>query len=103
MFTARDLHLPPQIQQEIEKWAGRQGVSTEEFILLAIAEKIDTLSHCVTGDNTQQSLEAFNAKSPEPSKIYRKEGILVVKTELPENFDITTFIDKLRGHWIVRG
>lgn len=28
--------------------------------------------------------------------IYRKEGILVVEAELPENFNINAFIDELR-------
>ncbi|MEH1935414.1 MAG: hypothetical protein V7L14_17290 [Nostoc sp.] len=34
------MNFPPQLQQKIEKWASSQGISTEEFILQAFAEKI---------------------------------------------------------------
>ncbi|MEH1904504.1 MAG: hypothetical protein V7L04_24630 [Nostoc sp.] len=35
-------------------------------------------------------------------KVYRKEGILVIDAQLPENFDLSTFIDKLREERIRR-
>lgn len=86
MFTT--MNFPPQLQQKIEKWASSQGISTEQFILQAIAEKIDAL--------TQQTAEATNLLSSNQPKVYRKEGILVVDAQLPENFDLNTFIDELR-------
>lgn len=82
------MNFPPQLQQKIEKWASSQGISTEQFILQAIAEKIDAL--------TQQTAEASNVVSSNQPNIYRKEGILVVDAQLPENFDLNTFIDELR-------
>ncbi|MEH2407727.1 hypothetical protein [Nostoc sp.] len=82
------MNFPPQLQQKIEKWASSQGISTEQFILQAIAEKIDAL--------TQQTAEATNLLSSNQPKVYRKEGILVVDAQLPENFDLNTFIDELR-------
>ncbi|MEH2459074.1 MAG: hypothetical protein V7K34_17450 [Nostoc sp.] len=86
MFTP--MNFPPQLQQKIEKWASSQGISTEQFVLQAIAEKIDAL--------TQQTAEATNVVSSNQPKVYRKEGILVVDAQLAENFDLNTFIDELR-------
>jgi hypothetical protein len=90
------MNFPPQLQQEIEKWASSQGISTEQFVLQAIAEKIDTLSQQVTEEHTQQNSEIANVTPLNQPKIYRKEGILVVEAKLPENFDINAFIDELR-------
>jgi len=28
------LRFPPQLQQQLEKWASSQGISTEQFVLL---------------------------------------------------------------------
>ncbi|MDZ8081506.1 MAG: hypothetical protein RMX35_20880 [Nostoc sp. DcaGUA01] len=82
------MNFPPQLQQKIEKWASNQGISVEDFVLQAVAEKINAL--------TQQTAEAINVVSSSQVKVYRKEGVLVVDTELPENFDLNTFIDELR-------
>ncbi|WP_375503786.1 hypothetical protein [uncultured Nostoc sp.] len=90
------MNFPPQLQQKIEKWANSQGISTEQFVLQAIAEKIDTLSQQVTEEHTQQNSEMTNVLPLNQPNIYRKEGILVVEAELPENFDVNAFIDELR-------
>ncbi|MBD2301924.1 hypothetical protein [Nostoc sp. FACHB-190] len=82
------MNLPPQLQKKIEKWASSQGISTEQFILQAITEKIATLS--------QQKLAEDTQPNPNQANLYRKDGILVVDAELPANFDINTFIDELR-------
>ncbi|QYX30957.1 hypothetical protein [Sphaerospermopsis torques-reginae] len=82
------MNFPLQIQQEIEKLAGSQGISTEQFILQAVTEKIDAL--------TQKKVKACEVVSSNLAKVYRKDGILVVDAELPENFDVNTFIDELR-------
>ncbi|WP_413201312.1 hypothetical protein [Nostoc piscinale] len=82
------MNLPPQLQENIEKWASSQGISTEQFILQAITEKIATLS--------QQKLAEDTQSNPNQANLYRKDGILVVDAELPANFDINTFIDELR-------
>ncbi|MFN6468738.1 MAG: hypothetical protein RMY36_003565 [Nostoc sp. SerVER01] len=82
------MNFPPQLQQKIEKWASNQGISSEDFVLQAVAEKINAL--------TQQTAEATNVVSSSQAKVYRKEGILVVDAELPESFDLNSFIDELR-------
>jgi hypothetical protein len=90
------MNFPPQLQQKIEKWASSQGISTEQFILQAITEKIEVLSQQLTEEHTQQNSEMNNLLPDKQANLYRKEGILVVEAELPENFDINTFIDELR-------
>lgn len=37
------LNLPTQLKQEAEQWASKQGVSLNQFILWAVAEKIGEL------------------------------------------------------------
>ena len=58
-MTPYTLTLPLQLQQEAEKLAARQGISLDEFILLAVAEKVAAL-------NPQYSLEKLvEAIAPE--------------------------------------
>ncbi len=66
------------------------------YVLQAIAEKIDALSQQIAEEYTEQNSEVTNVVSSKQPKVYRKEGILVVDAELPENFDLNTFIDELR-------
>lgn len=89
------MNLPPLLQQEIEKWANRQGISSTEFIIMAVADKVATLTHQEESSDVQDS-EVVSAKSSQQPRVYRKEGILVVDADLPENFDINAFIDELR-------
>jgi hypothetical protein len=42
-MTQYSLNLPGQLKQEAEKWAESQGVSLDEFILWAVAEKVGAL------------------------------------------------------------
>jgi len=41
--TSYPVNLPAQLKQEAETWAARQGVSLNEFILWAVAEKVGGL------------------------------------------------------------
>lgn len=98
---SRPMNLPSQIQQQVEKWASNQGISTEQFIVQAVAEKIDALSQQGAKEHAEQhDTQTTNALLTQQPKVYRKEGILVVDAELPENFDINTFIDLLRSERI---
>jgi uncharacterized protein (DUF433 family) len=38
------LNLPGQLKHDAEEWAGRQGISLNQFILWAVAEKVGALS-----------------------------------------------------------
>lgn len=39
------LNLPPQLRQEAELWASQQGVSLDQFVVWALAEKVGGLKH----------------------------------------------------------
>ena len=38
------LNLPAQLKEEAEKWAANQGISLNQFIMWAVAEKVGSLS-----------------------------------------------------------
>ena len=82
------MNFPLQIQRKIEKLASRQGISTEQFILQAVAEKIDALTNLFAEEDTETNLQTTNIVPSNQANVYRKEGILVVDAELPENFDL---------------
>jgi len=90
------MKFPTQLQQNIEKWANIQGVSPEQFIWQAVAEKIASLNQQVTENSPEEHSGLTTISQSNQAKIYRKEGILVVNAELPESFDINSFIDELR-------
>lgn len=89
------MNLPSQLQQEVEKWANYQGISFEQFILQAVAEKVTALNQPNT-ETTAYIPQAVQSSTFQQPKIYRKEEILVVETEPINNFDINTFIAELR-------
>ena len=78
------MNLSPQLHQEVEKWSKIQGISSEQFILQAVAEKVSGLN------------QQINPPTSQEARVYRKEGILVVETEPMGNLDINAFIDELR-------
>ena len=41
------LNLPAQLKREAEEWAARQGISLNQFIMWAVAEKIGALSQAI--------------------------------------------------------
>ena len=82
------MNFPLQIQRKIEKLASSQGISTEQFILQAVAEKIDALTNLFAEEDTETNLQTTNVVPSNQAKVYRKEGILVVDAELSENFDL---------------
>lgn len=90
------MNFPLQIQRKIEKLASSQGISTEQFILQAVAEKIDALTQQMAEGNTEINLQTTHVVPSKQANVYRKEGILVVDAELSENFDFNKFIDELR-------
>ncbi len=94
------MNFPLQIQRKIEKLASSQGISTEQFILQAVAEKINALTQQMAEGNTETNLQTTNVVSSNQANVYRKEGILVVDAELSENFDFNKFIDELREEHI---
>lgn len=78
------MNLPPNLQQEVEKWASSQGISLEQFIFQTIAEKINRLNQQV-GEPSKE----------EPSTYYEGK-VLVVDAPLSSPYDLVAFIDDMR-------
>ncbi|PSB20323.1 hypothetical protein C7B65_07710 [Phormidesmis priestleyi ULC007] len=78
------MNLPPQLPQKVEKWSNLQGIKPEQFIMEAIAEKVNRLDRQVDEQNSDQP------------KTYYEGNVLVVDAELPPGFDLNAFIDELR-------
>jgi hypothetical protein len=86
------MHLPPQIQQDLEQWVTAHGLSAEAFILQAITEKLTALKQQSSGPPTPP---AATAPSLSP-RLRRQDGILVIDVEPLTAFDTNAFIAELR-------
>jgi uncharacterized protein (DUF433 family) len=70
------LNLPTRLKQEAEEWANRQGISLDQFIVWAVAEKVGGLKHAI--DDPRFSHVTYRrgaAGWPEP--VLRGTGIRV--------------------------
>lgn len=70
------LNLPVQLKQDAETWAAQQGVSLNQFILWAVAEKVGTLSHRLD-DPAFPHLTYRRGASGQPTAVVRGTGIRV--------------------------
>ncbi len=94
------MNLSSPIQQEVEKWSKIQGISTEQFIIQAVTEKVSALNQQIHEAFFQVPQEVASPTDQEP-KVCWKEGILVVETEPLSNLDINAFIDELREEFLI--
>jgi uncharacterized protein (DUF433 family) len=78
------LNLPVQLKQDAETWAAQQGVSLNQFILWAVAEKVGSLSHRLD-DSVFPHITYRRGASGQPTAVVRGTGIrvqtLVVATQ----------------------
>lgn len=70
------LNLPQQLKQEAEKWAQRQGVSLNQFILWATAEKVGALNQQLD-DSQFPQITYRRGASGMPTAVIRSTGIRV--------------------------
>jgi uncharacterized protein (DUF433 family) len=70
------LNLPVQLKQDAETWAAQQGVSLNQFILWAVAEKVGALSHHLD-DPAFPHLTYRRGASGQPTAVVRGTGIRV--------------------------
>ena len=70
------LNLPQQLKQEAEAWAQKQGVSLNQFILWATAEKIGALNQQLDDPRFPQVTYRRGA-SGVPTPVLRGTGIRV--------------------------
>ncbi len=94
------LNLPAQLKREAEQWASEQGVSLNQFIMWAVAEKVGALSQGLDDLEFPQITYKRGAAGV-PTPFVRSTGIrvqtLVIasqlwklsSTEIAENYDLT--------------
>ena len=70
------LNLPQQLKREAEEWARRQGVSLNQFILWATAEKVGALSQQLD-DPQFPGITYRRGRSDIPAAVLRGSGIRV--------------------------
>lgn len=70
------LNLPVQLKQEAEQWAVKQGVSLNQFILWAVAEKVGALKQQLDDPNFPQ-ITYRRGVSGRPVPILRNSGMRV--------------------------
>jgi len=70
------LNLPVQLKQDAETWAAQQGVSLNQFILWAVAEKVGALSHRLD-DPAFPHITYRRGASGQPTAVVRGTGIRV--------------------------
>jgi uncharacterized protein (DUF433 family) len=70
------LNLPAQLKQEAERWAADQGISLNQFIMWAVAEKVGALRQNLD-DPTFPHVTYRRGAAGAPSPIVRGTGIRV--------------------------
>jgi uncharacterized protein (DUF433 family) len=70
------LNLPTQLKYEAEVWATKQGISLNQFILWAVAEKVGALSQHLD-DPTFPHITYRRGASGQPMAVLRGTGLRV--------------------------
>ena len=86
------MNLSPELQQEVEQMASRQGLSLEQFVLQAVIEKINALKEQVTS-----SADIAMNGSLSGSQLREQDGILVFDTESLDGVDFDLLLEEGRG------
>ncbi|MBE9063786.1 hypothetical protein [cf. Phormidesmis sp. LEGE 11477] len=86
------MNLSPELQQEVEQMASRQGLSLEQFVLQAVIEKINALKAQVTS-----SADIAMNGSLTGSQLREQDGILVFDTESLDGVDFDLLLEEGRG------
>ncbi len=70
------LSLPQDLKQQAEDWARRQGVSLNQFILWAVAEKVGALSRTLD-DPDYPGITYRRGAAGQPTPVLRGSGLRV--------------------------
>ena len=70
------VNMPPQLKSEAERWAGQQGVSLNQFILWALAEKVGALNQLLD-DPAFPHVTYRRGASGRPVPVVRGTGLRV--------------------------
>ncbi|HIQ02126.1 MAG TPA: DUF433 domain-containing protein [Anaerolineales bacterium] len=94
------LNLPAQLKREAEEWAARQGISLNQFIMWAVAEKIGALRQTID-DPAFPHITYRRGALGWPTPVVRGTGVRVqtivvaahrwgwTKDRIVEEFDLT--------------
>jgi uncharacterized protein (DUF433 family) len=70
------LNLPTELKREAEKWAGNQGISLNQFIMWAVAEKVGSLKQSLD-DPAFPHITYRRGAARQPVPVLRDTGIRV--------------------------
>lgn len=70
------LNLPTKLKQEAEEWAANQGVSFNQFVLWAVAEKVGTLKQSLD-DPAFPRITYRRGAAGQPVSVLRGTGVRV--------------------------
>jgi uncharacterized protein (DUF433 family) len=80
MATRYALNLPAALKQAAEAWAARQGVSLNQFVLWAVAEKVGSLEASLD-DPAYPHVTYRRGASGQPAPVIRGTGVRVQTLE----------------------
>jgi uncharacterized protein (DUF433 family) len=81
MTTRYALNLPAALKQAAEAWAARQGVSLNQFVLWAVAEKVGSLEASLD-DPAHPHVTYRRGASGQPAPVIRGTGVRVQAVEI---------------------
>ena len=76
LMTRYPLNLPAQLKRDAEKWAANQGVSLNQFIMWAVAERVGALSRNLD-DPAFSRVTYRRGAAGQPTPVLRGTGIRV--------------------------
>ncbi len=82
MATRYALNLPAALKQAAEAWAARQGVSLNQFVLWAVAEKVGSLEASLDDPSYPQVTYRRGASGGQPTPVIRGTGVRVQTVEI---------------------
>lgn len=90
------MNFPPELQKEIEQWANSAGLSAEQFIIQAVSERLKLLKQQKISSGIAPNQVDVLSLLSNRSRMYRKQGVLVIETEQLREFDINAFVGEMR-------
>ncbi len=90
------MNFTSELKQEVEQWAKSLGLSTEQFVVQAVSEKLSMLKQQQKNHAIEPIKTNALASSSDRPRLYRKHGVLVIETGQLNEFDINAFISEMR-------
>jgi hypothetical protein len=89
-MTRYPLNLPAQLKREAEQWASAQGVSLNQFIMWAVAEKVGALGQGLDDPEFQQITYKRGATGVRVQTLVIASLVWKLSTtEIAENYELT--------------